>query len=144
MPSKLVGTVAKMRPWPWRCDSMLSPWPIRHTLLDYFSCFSIEFPLHTLINLEKTHHSTGGFYFLKLSGKIRNMVYEYLLLEPTPGSTTTQVLVKKSHFSPGVARPSELDCMNWVKYPCSWHEALGLESQIKAYVWPSSWSAGNE
>lgn len=59
------------------------------------------------------------------------MVYEYLLLKPTPGSTTTQVLIKKSHFGPGIARPSELDCLNWVKYPCSWHEALGWNHGLK-------------
>lgn len=100
-------------------------------LLGYFSCFSVEFPLHILINLEKTHHSTGGFYFLKLPGEIRNMVYEYLLLKPTLGSATTQVLVKESHFSPGIARPSKLDCLNWVKYPCSRHEALGWNHRLK-------------
>ena len=47
------------------------------------------------------------------------MVYEYLLVKPTPGSVTTQALAKESHFRPGIARPSELDCLNWVKYPCS-------------------------
>lgn len=131
MSSQLVGTVAKMRPRPWRCGFILSPWSIRHAMLDYFSCFSIEFPLRILVDLVKTHRSTGGFYFLKLSGEIRNMIYEYLLLKPTPSSTTTQVPVKKSHFSPGIARPSELDCMNWVKYPCSWHQALGWNYRLK-------------
>ena len=59
------------------------------------------------------------------------MVYEYLLLKPTPNSATTQVLVKESHFGPGIARPSELDCLNWVKYPCSRHEALGWNRRLK-------------
>ena len=52
-------------------------------------------------------------------------------LKPTPGSTTFQVLVKKSNFDPGIARPSELDCMNWVKCLCSRHEALGWNHRLK-------------
>ena len=52
-------------------------------------------------------------------------------LKPTPGSTTFQVLVKKSHFDPGIARPSESDCMNWVKCPCSRDEALGWNHRLK-------------
>ena len=139
-----LGTVAKMQPsWPWRRDFILSPWSIRHTLLDYFSCFSVEFSLHVLINLEKT----SLYWWLLLSQTTRRDTEHGLRI------FAFEAYAKFCHDSSSRKR-EPFQTWNstafWVglsklgQIPMLRHEALGWNRRIKPTFDLYSWSAGNK